>query len=103
MLRVITDRQGDSYTLDLHGVLGGEWVSLVEQHWRAMTRALPSAQVTVILSNVDFIDPGGERLLQRMADAGVEFVVTGCMNRYVVNTLKRPEAAANGVRRSAVS
>jgi hypothetical protein len=56
MLRVITDRQEDSYRLDLHGVLGGKWVPLLEQHWRSIMRALPSAKVTLVLSNVDFID-----------------------------------------------
>ena len=100
MLRVITDRQGDSYRLDLHGVLGGEWVPLLEQHWRSIMGALPSAKVTLVLSNVDFIDPDGERLLQRMADDGVEFVVAGCMNRYVIDSLK-PGGRARKSQRSA--
>jgi hypothetical protein len=99
MLRVITDRQANSYRLELHGVLGGEWVPLVEQHWRSIMRALPSAKVTLVLSNVDFIDPDGERLLQHMADESVQFVVAGCMNRYVVNNLKPGVRAAKGVRR----
>ena len=88
MLRVITDRQGNSYRLDLHGVLGGEWVPLLEQHWRSLMRALPSAKVTLVLSNVNFIDQDGEQLLRRMADDDVEFVVAGCMNRYVIDNLK---------------
>jgi hypothetical protein len=96
---VITDQQGNSYRLDLHGVLGGEWVPMVEQHWRSIMRALPSAKVTLVLSNVDFIDPDGERLLKDMADEGVEFLVAGCMNRYVVNNLKPGVRAAKGVRR----
>jgi hypothetical protein len=99
MLRVITDRQGDSYRFDLHGLLGGEWVPLLEHHWRSLMRALPSAKVTLVLSNVNFIDPDGERLLQRMADEGVEFVVAGCMNRYVIDNLKPRVRAAKGVRR----
>jgi hypothetical protein len=99
MLRVITARQGDRYRLDLHGVLGGEWVPLLEEHWRSIVGALPSALVTLVLSNVDFIDPDGERLLQRMADSGVEFVVAGCMNRYVIENLKPDVRATEGVRR----
>ncbi len=99
MLRVITDRQGDGYRLDLHGLLGGEWVPLLEQHWRSLVRALPSANVTLVLSSVNFIDPDGERLLQRMADEGVEFVVAGCMNRYVIDNLKPRVRVAKGVRR----
>jgi hypothetical protein len=99
MLRVITARHGDRYRLDLHGVLGGEWVPLLEQHWRSLVRALPSAKVTLVLSNVEFIDPDGERLLQRLADDGVEFVVAGCMNRYVIENLKPGVRAAEGGRR----
>jgi hypothetical protein len=97
MLRVITDRQGHHYRLDLHGVLGGDWVPLLEQHWRSILSHEPSAAVTLVLSNVAFIDPDGERLLQRMADAGVAFIVTGCLNRYVVDNL-RPGVHAAGER-----
>jgi hypothetical protein len=99
MLRVITVRQGGAYRLELHGMLGGEWVPLLEQHWRAIVDGGASARVTVVLSNVDFIDPDGERLLQRMADAGARFVVSGCMNRYVVDRLQaNARATTKGVR-----
>ena len=60
---------------------------------------VPSAKLTVALSHVDFIDSDGERLLQRMADDGVEFVVAGCMNRYVIDNLKPDVRAAQGARR----
>ena len=96
MLRVITERQGDSYRLDLHGTLGGEWVAVLEQHWRSLMHDLPSAKVTLVLSNVDFIDPDGEQLLQRMTDDEVTFVVAGCMNRYVIDHLKPGVPAAEG-------
>jgi hypothetical protein len=94
MLRVITEKSGDRCRLELHGSLGGQWVGLLDQHWRTFVAAGPSANVVVDLSNVDFIDPDGERLLRRMADAGVEFVVSGCLNRYVVEQLEasRPTA-----------
>jgi hypothetical protein len=99
MLRVITERQGDSHRLALHGTLGGEWVSVLEQHWRSIMDHVPSATVTLVLSNVDFIDPDGEQLLQRMLDDDVEFVVAGCMNRYVIGRLKPGVRAAEGGRR----
>lgn len=99
MLRVITVRRRDGYRLELHGMLGGDWVPLLERHWRAIVDAGVSARVTVVLSNVDFIDASGERLLQRMADAGVRFVVSGCMNQYVVDRLQaNARAATKGVR-----
>ena len=99
MLRVITERQGDRYRLDLHGTLGGEWVGVLEQHWRSTVDDVPSAKLTLVLSNVDFIDPNGEQLLHRMADDDVEFVVAGCMNRYVIDRLTLGVSAAEGGRR----
>ena len=99
MLRVITERQGHSCRLDLHGTLGGDWVGVLEQHWRSVVEHVPFAKVTLVLSSVDFIDPNGEQLLQRMADEDVEFVVAGCMNRYVIDRLKSALRAAEGGRR----
>jgi hypothetical protein len=88
MLRVITERLGDTYRLVLHGVLGGEWVPMLEQHWRAIVDDAPSARVTVVLSDIEFIDPDGEQLLRRMVDGGVDSAVSGCMNRYVIEKLQ---------------
>ena len=94
MLRVITERQGDRYRLDLHGTLGGEWVAVLEQHWRSIMDDAPSAKLTLVMSNIDFIDSAGEQLLQQMADDDVTFIVAGCMNRYVIDSLKAGVPAA---------
>jgi hypothetical protein len=88
MLRVITDRQGDVHRLELLGMLGGEWVPLLERIWRKVLDDVPGGRVTLVLSDVDFIDADGERLLRRMAESGVQFEVSGCMNRYVVENLR---------------
>ncbi len=100
MLRVITERRGDTYRLELHGTLGGEWVPMLAQHWRGIVGTMESAKVTLVLSNVHFIDAEGERLLKRMADCGTEFVVEGCMNRYVIEKL-RSKCAHNETRECA--
>lgn len=99
MLRVITERQGDCYRLDLHGTLASEWVAVLEQHWRSILDDVPFAKVTLVLSNVAYIDPDGEQLLHRMADEEVEFVVAGCMNRFVIDNVKPAVPAAEGGRR----
>jgi hypothetical protein len=99
MLRVITEKHGDRYRLDLHGTLGGEWVPMLEHHWRSIVEDLPSAKLTLVLSNVDFIDPEGEQLLHRMAGQDVGFVVAGCMNRYVIESLRAGASAAEGEQR----
>jgi hypothetical protein len=98
MLRVITERYGNSYRLDLHGTLGGKWVTVLEQHWRSIMDDVPPAKVTLVLSNVDFVDPDGEQLLRRMGDDNVEFVVAGCLNRYLIDSLKPGLRASEGGR-----
>jgi hypothetical protein len=98
MLRVITKQLGNAFRLELHGLLGGDWVPLLEQHWQSMVRDSPSAKVTVVLSDVEFIDRDGECLLQRMAESGVHFMATGCMNRYVVEKLKPDTGETKGAR-----
>jgi hypothetical protein len=99
MLRVMTERQGGQFRLDLHGTLGDEGVAVLEQHWRSIMDDVPTATVTLVLSSVDFIDSNGERLLQRMADSDVEFVVSGCMNRYLVENIRPRVRPAQGGRR----
>ena len=98
MLRVITERQGNTYSLDLHGMLGGEWVSVLDRQWRSIVDHAPTAEVTVVLSNVDFIDAAGEQLLRQMANGGVHFTVSGCLNRYVVENLRPTGRAARAGR-----
>ncbi len=84
MLRIITERIGGTYRLELHGSITGEWIAVLERHWREIYEATAGAVVSVGLSNVGFIDAHGEALLRRMADGGVKFDGTGCMTRYVI-------------------
>jgi hypothetical protein len=97
MLRVITRKWGNTFRLELYGLLGGDWVPLLEQHWRAIARQQPSAKVTVVLSDVDFIDSHGERLLRRLAASGVRLVASGCMNRHLIETLEPDAGETKGV------
>jgi hypothetical protein len=87
MLRIITEQRGTTHRLELHGTVAGEGIAVLEGHWFSILDKAPSAIVTVGLSNVGFIDPDGERLLQRMAGCGVEFDGAGCMNRYVIDKI----------------
>ena len=87
MLRIITAQSGRTYRLELHGRITGDWIAVLERHWREILDAKPSAIVIVGLSNVEFIDRHGEQLLRRMAKRGVEFDAAGCMNRYVIEKI----------------
>jgi len=92
MLRVITQSEGERFRLVLHGALAGEWVVLLEKHWRGIVAEAPTASVVLVLSEVDYVDFEGEQLLHRMAKRGVEFVASGCMNRHLVESLKKRHA-----------
>ncbi len=87
MLRIITVQSGGTHRLELHGSIAGDWTAVLERHWREILDAAPSANVTVGLSNVVFVDADGEHLLRCMAQRGVEFDGTGCMNRYVIEKI----------------
>ena len=84
MLRIMTEQSGDAFRLELHGRITGEWIGVLEHHWRKIRAATPSAIVTVGVSNVLFIDSDGQQLFRRMADSGAKFDGHGCMNRYVI-------------------
>jgi hypothetical protein len=84
MLRIITERRGCAYRVELHGSITGDWIAVLERHWHQIRDAAPSALVRVGLSNVLFIDADGEQLLRRMAQSGVEFDGDGVMTRYVI-------------------
>jgi len=87
MLRIISKQQGTAYRLELHGTIAGEWIAVLEHHWRDVLNAVPSATIAVGLSNVAFIDRDGEELLRRMAERGVKLDGAGLMNRYVIGKI----------------
>jgi hypothetical protein len=89
VLRIVSERHGDRQTIWLHGRLTGEWVGLLERHWFSIVEAEPSLKVSVVLSDVMFIGASGEKLLLRMWRSGTELISSGCMNRYVIEKLKR--------------
>lgn len=93
MLRIVTEQQGDSCTISLHGRVAGEWVGLLERYWQTLREKLPTARITAVLADVSFIDGKGERLLERMSRQGVQFVVSGCMNRHVIEKIQKRSAA----------
>jgi hypothetical protein len=87
VLRVITTHQATTCRLELHGTIAGEWIAVLERHWRDMVNRVPSGTIAIGLSNVVFIDRNGEELLRRMAEHGATFDGAGLMNRYVIEKI----------------
>jgi hypothetical protein len=92
MLRIVTEHDGDLCTLFLHGRLAGDWVPLLERYWNSITESAASTHITAVLSNVSFIDRDGEALIERMLRHGVDFVTSGCMNRYLLERIRQRSA-----------
>ncbi len=101
MLRIVSEQQGEIFTISLHGRIAGEWVGLLERYWRGLREKMPSAQVTTVLTDVSFIDAEGERLLERMWRRGVKFVASGCMNRHLIERIQQRSGAGDDKRRAA--
>jgi hypothetical protein len=89
MLRIETEQHGDVFRISLYGRMAGDWVILLDRYWRSIIESVPAARVTAVLSDVSFIDAEGEKLLERMVQHGVELVASGCVNRYVVDTIRK--------------
>jgi Uncharacterized conserved protein len=54
MLRIISKQQGTTYRLELHGTVAGEWIAVLEHHWRDILYAVPSATIAVGVSKRGF-------------------------------------------------
>jgi ABC-type transporter Mla MlaB component len=87
MLRIITEQRGNTFRLELHGTVADEGIAVLERYWRSLEEQVPSAIVNIDLANVVFIDMHGQTLLRRMAQCGVEFNASGCLNRYVIERI----------------
>jgi len=83
----MTNRRDEYHQLELHGRISGDWVGVLDRHWRGILAANPGARFTVELSNVTFIDRNGERLLRQMVRCGVGLSGAGLMSRYVIQTV----------------
>jgi copper chaperone CopZ len=84
MLRITTKIDASKTTLELEGKLAGAWVDELERCWREID---PARAVKVSLEAVTFIDDDGKRLLARLHQSGAELIVSGCMNKSIVQQI----------------
>src|SRR3954454_918856 len=88
MLRVSHSENACGQRWDLCGHLAGPWVEELQASWSEARRRAPRARAIVDLTDVTFIDEGGERLLAEMERDGTEFVASGVENRDLLATLQ---------------
>jgi ABC-type transporter Mla MlaB component len=78
MLRIIATYQlvaetGAAYMLELKGRLEGDCVDELRRSWRALRSAVTDISISVVTSEVEFVDAAGRVLLAEMHCAGVDF------------------------------
>jgi anti-anti-sigma regulatory factor len=87
MLKITSRTDGLWTILELEGKLAGLWVRELEDCWR--TAATSERSVRVMLCAVTFIDDEGIALLAQMYEHGTELVAEGCMNKAIVEEIRR--------------
>lgn len=89
MLKITAQTDATGTVFELEGKLAGPWVQELESVWRKA--ASFDRSVRVLLCAVTFIDDKGRDLLVEMYQHGAELVAEGCMNRAIVEEIKRRE------------
>lgn len=84
MLRITVLRQAEALVFGLEGRLAGPWVKELDRCWRSAAGTREGYLARVDLSAVTFIDTDGQALLGQMYKEGAELVVSGCLNRCIV-------------------
>ena len=94
MLKITIDRNRDPLTFKLEGRIAGEWVDELEQAW--LEEVDVGKRIKIDLSGVTFVDEDGKKLLGRMFDGGSNLYATDCMNRSIIEEIKRKHQPRTG-------
>jgi hypothetical protein len=88
VLRVTINETPTEKRLILEGRLAGPWVGELRTCWKRTHRNHGGRTCIVDLSDVTFIDKGGERLLRTMSKGGAQFIATGIYIKHILDQLK---------------
>lgn len=84
MLRIDFYDSDDARKFVLAGKLAGPWVAELAKSWEGAG----SQELEVDLSRVTFMDDAGKDLVFRMRQAGVKFVGTGLIGRFLCKEIE---------------
>lgn len=104
MLRItdVVDTRSDgcaTWTLQVEGILTGEWLPELRRAWRRARKAVPGAAISVDLVDVRFVDAPGKALLAEMYRAGVELVARNFLTAAMRDDIVRRATADRRARR----
>ena len=88
MLRIFFAQTDAEQRWTLCGQLAGPWVAELRECWEHGRKIAGGADPLVDLSDVTFIDEGGETLLSEMRKSGARFVAAGVETKYLLDNLK---------------
>ena len=88
MLRITVNETPTEKRWILQGQLVGPWAAELRTCWKKTHRAHVGRTCVVDLSDVTFIDNGGERLLRAMSKKGAQFLADGIYIKHVLEQLK---------------
>ena len=89
MLKITTQASPAETVFDLEGKLVSPWTEELENCWRKARSS--DRPVRVMLCAVTFIDDKGRDLLVEMYRQGAKLVAEGCMNKAIVEEIRRGE------------
>jgi hypothetical protein len=88
MLRISFAQTDTEQRWTLCGQLAGPWVAELRECWEHGRKIAGRADPLVDLSEVTFIDEGGERLLSEMRSVGAKFVAAGIETKHLLDNLR---------------
>jgi hypothetical protein len=96
MLKITVDEHGTSLRLHLAGRLMGLWVVETESTWRSA--ASSGKPIEIDMRDVTCVDVAGRRLLQKMHQAGAQFIAEGLAMTALVEEITGKPVGTNGTR-----
>lgn len=89
MLKITIHDSPEIFRFQLEGKLAGAWVRELEQCWRTANSTTAGKRLVVDLTDTDFVDETGKRLLAEMHEHGANFVAVTPLISGVVAEISR--------------
>jgi len=89
MLRIVINDTASEQRWVLQGRLAGPYVAELSANWEQTQDKRLGRKAVIDLSDVTFIDKGGEEVLRTMMKEGAQFIACGICTKHVLETLDR--------------
>lgn len=87
MLRITLHEKDTELRFELEGRLAGPWVRETERCWESSSATARARPVIFDLTNVDYVDEAGERLLTALSQHGAKLTACGPMMIHLISEI----------------